>query len=76
MTEIDSVDFFTDGAYCATRTTTWRSLQRLLDRTADIWIDEEVYGPPGEKCYRYLPTFILRGLTKLYIGFRPAERQD
>ncbi|WP_218014524.1 cytochrome P450 [Mycolicibacterium palauense] len=46
------------------------SLQRLLDRTSEIWIDEEMHGPPGERRYRYLPTFILRGLTKLHIGFR------
>lgn len=45
------------------------SLQRLFDRTAQIWIDEEVHGPPGQRSYRYLPTFILRGLTRLHIRF-------
>jgi cytochrome P450 family 150 subfamily A5 len=49
------------------------SLSRLLDRTSDIWIDEEMHGPPGARRYKYLPTFILRGLTKLHIGFTPAE---
>ena len=49
------------------------SLQRLLDRTSDIWIDEEMHGPPGARRYQYLPTFILRGLTKLHIGFSPAQ---
>lgn len=48
------------------------SLNRLLDRTSDIWIDEEFHGPPGDRRYNYLPTFILRGLTKLNIGFTPA----
>jgi cytochrome P450 family 150 subfamily A5 len=48
------------------------SLERLLDRTSDIWIDEDKHGPAGDRRYRYLPTFILRGLTKLHIGFSPA----
>ncbi|WP_240760893.1 cytochrome P450 [Mycolicibacterium sp. CR10] len=45
------------------------SLNRLLDRTSDIWIDEDEHGPPGARHYRYLPTFILRGLTRLHIEF-------
>lgn len=48
------------------------SLQRLLERTSDIWIDEEQHGPRDARRYRYLPTFILRGLTKLHIRFTPA----
>lgn len=47
------------------------SLQRLFDRTSEIWIDDEVHGPPGQRNYRYLPTFILRGLTRLHIRFTP-----
>lgn len=47
------------------------SLERLFDRTSEIWIDEEVHGPPGQRRYRYLPTFILRGLTRLHIRFTP-----
>ena len=49
------------------------SLNRLFDRTSDIWIDEEFHGPRGNRNYQYLPTFILRGLTKLHIGFTPAS---
>jgi cytochrome P450 len=45
------------------------SINRLLDRTEKFWIDEEHHGPPGDRRYRYLPTFILRGLTKLHIRF-------
>lgn len=48
------------------------SLERLLDRTSDIWIDEDEHGPAGHRRYSYVPTFILRGLTRLHIGFRPA----
>ncbi|MDD7813019.1 cytochrome P450 [Mycobacterium sp. CSUR Q5927] len=47
------------------------SLERLFDRTSEIWIDDDVHGPPGLRRYRYLPTFILRGLTRLHIRFTP-----
>lgn len=46
---------------------------RLLDRTSHINIDEEQHGPPGARRYRYVPTFILRGLTRLHLTFTPAE---
>lgn len=45
------------------------SLERMLARTKHIRIDEEKHGPPGDRRYRYLPTFILRGLTRLHIRF-------
>ncbi|MCA2355839.1 cytochrome P450 [Mycobacterium intracellulare] len=45
------------------------SLERMLARTNDIRIDEDRHGPPGDRRYRYLPTFILRGLTRLHIRF-------
>lgn len=45
------------------------SLERMLARTNDIRIDEDRHGPPGNRRYRYLPTFILRGLTRLHIRF-------
>nr|WP_068270220.1 cytochrome P450 [Aldersonia kunmingensis] len=48
------------------------SLERLFDRTSRFWIDEEFHGPADQREYRYLPTFILRGLTKLHIQFDPA----
>ncbi|MET0897321.1 MAG: cytochrome P450 [Mycobacterium sp.] len=48
------------------------SLERLLDRTSDIRINEDRHGPRDDRRYRYLPTFILRGLTKLHIEFDPA----
>jgi len=46
-------------------------INRLLDRTGTITIDEEHHGPPDDRQYRYVPTFILRGLTKLHIRFTP-----
>ncbi len=48
------------------------SIGRLLDRTSTITIDEEHHGPPDAREYRYVPTFILRGLTKLHIRTTPA----
>lgn len=47
-------------------------LGRLLDRTSDIRIDESHHGPADDRRYRYVPTFILRGLTNLHIRFTPA----
>ena len=32
----------------------------------------EHHGPAGARTYRYVPTFILRGLTRLHIRFTPA----
>ena len=43
------------------------SLERLLDRTSDIRISEPDHGPAGARTYRYVPTFILRGLVELHI---------
>lgn len=45
------------------------TLERLFDRTTDIRIDEEKHGPVDDRRYSYLPTFILRGLTRLHIEF-------
>jgi cytochrome P450 len=49
------------------------SLERLLDRTTDIAIDEAHHGPADARRYRYVPTFILRGLTKLHLELTLAE---
>jgi cytochrome P450 len=48
------------------------SLERLLERTTDIRIDEEKHGPADARRYRYVPTFILRGLTKLHLELTPV----
>jgi cytochrome P450 family 150 subfamily A5 len=45
------------------------SIQRLLDRTAEIRVSERKHGPADARRYRYLPTYILRGLTRLYLEF-------
>ncbi|MGH9090623.1 MAG: cytochrome P450 [Acidimicrobiales bacterium] len=48
------------------------SIERLLDRTSDIRIDEERHGPPGARRYTYTPTYILRGLQSLHLELTPA----
>jgi cytochrome P450 len=46
--------------------------RRLLERTSNIRISEQHHGPAGSRDFRYVPTFILRGLTHLFIEFDPA----
>jgi len=48
------------------------SIERLLDRLADIRISEIEHGSIDARNYAYEPTFILRGLTELNIEFTPA----
>jgi cytochrome P450 family 150 subfamily A5 len=48
------------------------SVERLLDRMADIRISEAHHGPPDARQYRYAPTYILRGLGSLHLEFTPA----
>ena len=45
------------------------SLERILDRTRNIRLAEEHHGPPGDRRFRYEPTWILRGLSKLHLEF-------
>jgi cytochrome P450 len=48
------------------------SIERILDRMLDITIDEDKHGPADARRYNFEPTFILRGLTDLYIRFTPG----
>jgi len=45
------------------------SIERILARTRNIRLSEEHHGPPGARRFRYEPTWILRGLSKLYLEF-------
>jgi cytochrome P450 family 150 subfamily A5 len=49
------------------------SIERLLDRTAEIRISEARHGPVGARRYEYVPTYILRGLTRLHLEFTPRS---
>jgi cytochrome P450 len=48
------------------------SVNRFLDRMADIRVDESVHGPAGNRDYTYDPTFIMRGLSSVYVTFTPV----
>jgi cytochrome P450 len=48
------------------------SIERILDRLADITVSEDKHGPIAARRYVYEPTFILRGLTELNIEFTPT----
>lgn len=49
------------------------SLNRILDRMADIKICEDRHGPPQARRYSYEPTFIMRGLQELHLEFDPVD---
>jgi cytochrome P450 len=48
------------------------SIERLLDHMADIHVSEREHGPADARRYAYVPTFILRGLTRLHLEFTPV----
>jgi cytochrome P450 len=49
------------------------SLNRILDRMADITISETAHGPAGARRYTYEPTWQMRGLTELHLEFEPSR---
>ena len=49
------------------------TIERLLDRMDDIRISEKEHGPAGARRYDYVPTYILRGVSRLSLEFEPRE---
>ena len=49
------------------------SVERILDRMANIRVSEAHHGPAGARRYDYEPTFVMRGLTELHIEFDPIR---
>jgi cytochrome P450 len=47
------------------------SLERILDRMADIKISESEHGPAEARRYEYTPIYMLRGLEHLHLEFTP-----
>ena len=47
------------------------SAERLLDRMADIQISDKAHGPAGARRYEYPKTYMLRGLERLHLEFKP-----
>ncbi|MEB3030163.1 cytochrome P450 [[Mycobacterium] nativiensis] len=48
------------------------AIERLLDRTSQITISQESHGAAGARRFRYIPTYILRGLIELNLEFTAA----
>jgi cytochrome P450 len=51
------------------------TIERLLDRMVDIRISDTEHGPAGARRYEYVPTYILRGVSRLYLEFEPRAQQ-
>jgi cytochrome P450 family 150 subfamily A5 len=49
------------------------TIERLLDRTTDIRISQEAHGPAGDRRYKYMRTYMFRGLTSLHLEFTPRD---
>jgi cytochrome P450 family 150 subfamily A5 len=47
------------------------AVQRMLERTSGIRISDEQHGPAGERRFRYVPTYMLRGVQALHLEFDP-----
>jgi cytochrome P450 len=45
------------------------TLERMFDRMADIRISEVEHGTPDERHFEYVPTWIFRGLTTIFLEF-------
>jgi cytochrome P450 len=52
------------------------TIERLLDRMDNIRISEKEHGPAGARRYDYVPTYILRGVSRLYIEFEPRVSDE
>ena len=50
------------------------TVEAMLDRLDDIEIDAEHHGPPGDRKFRYVPTYMLRGLSELHLTFTGSGR--
>jgi cytochrome P450 len=48
------------------------SIERILDRMHDIRLSEEHHGPPAARRFDYEPTWVLRGLRRLYLEYTPV----
>lgn len=47
------------------------TVERFLDRMADITLSDEAHGRPGARRFDYEPTYMLRGLSELHLEFTP-----
>lgn len=47
-------------------------LNKFFDRTSNIAISESKHGKPGQRNYKFEPSFIIRGLDNLYVDLTPT----
>jgi cytochrome P450 len=52
------------------------TIERLLDRLDNIRISDKEHGPAGARRYDYVPTYILRGVSRLHIEFEPRVSDE
>lgn len=50
------------------------AFERILQRTTEIHISEDKHGPAERRKYRYVPTYMLRGLVAVHVDFQTAEQ--
>jgi cytochrome P450 len=55
------------------RAETVLSIQRILERTKRIWIDEEHHGPAGDRRWQLISGYKFRGHKRLYLRFEERE---
>jgi cytochrome P450 len=48
-------------------------LEKFLEHTSHIDIDEEMHGPKGDRHLDYEASFIIRGLEKMHLKLTPSE---
>ena len=49
------------------------SLERILDRMADIRLSEAEHGPAGDRRFKWDRTFLFRRLKELHLEFTPVQ---
>ena len=49
------------------------TIERVLDRMADLQVSENHHGPADARHWEYLPTWLFRGLTELHLQFTPTK---
>jgi cytochrome P450 len=49
------------------------TIERLLERTADIRINADAHGPAGSRHYDYLPTHMFHGIATLHLDFTARD---
>jgi cytochrome P450 len=52
------------------------TIERFLDRMANITIAEAEHGPAGARRYDYEPTYVLRGVRRLHLEYIPITTPE